>query len=229
MVLDSEALFSIELSLKVATVSTITVFFIGLPLSYLLATKELPLKNLIDTLITLPLVFPPTVTGYLLLLLLGKNGPIGEVLYRLFKTGIIFTWYGAVVASSVAAFPIFVKTARSSIEAVNRNFIFAAYTLGKGEVETFLRVVLPIAKRGIIAGTVLSFARAIGEFGATLMLAGNIPFKTNTIPIEIYSAVSDGNFERANTLTAVIAVISLIIIFTVNKLTERRDNEVNGS
>ncbi len=229
MVLDSEALFSIELSLKVATVSTITVFFIGLPLSYLLATKELPLKNLIDTLITLPLVFPPTVTGYLLLLLLGKNGPIGEVLYRLFKTGIIFTWYGAVVASSVAAFPIFVKTARSSIEAVNRNFIFAAYTLGKGEVETFLRVVLPIAKRGIIAGTVLSFARAIGEFGATLMLAGNIPFKTNTIPIEIYSAVSDGNFERANTLTAVIAVISLIIIFTVNKLTERRDNEVNGN
>ncbi len=229
MVLDSEALFSIELSLKVATVSTITVFFIGLPLSYLLATKELPLKNLIDTLITLPLVFPPTVTGYLLLLLLGKNGPIGEVLYRLFKTGIIFTWYGAVVASSVAAFPIFVKTARSSIEAVNRNFIFAAYTLGKGEVETFLRVVLPIAKRGIIAGTVLSFARAIGEFGATLMLAGNIPFKTNTIPIEIYSAVSDGNFERANILTAVIAVISLIIIFTVNKLTERRDNEVNGS
>ena len=229
MVLDSEALFSIELSLKVATVSTITVFFIGLPLSYLLATKELPLKNLIDTLITLPLVFPPTVTGYLLLLLLGKNGPIGEALYRLFKTGIIFTWYGAVVASSVAAFPIFVKTARSSIEAVNRNFIFAAYTLGKGEVETFLRVVLPIAKRGIIAGTVLSFARAIGEFGATLMLAGNIPFKTNTIPIEIYSAVSDGNFERANILTAVIAVISLIIIFTVNKLTERRDNEVNGS
>jgi len=227
MVLDSEALFSVELSLKVATVSTVVVFLIGLPLSYLLSTKELPFKNLIDTIITLPLVFPPTVTGYLLLLLLGKNGLIGELIYKLFKTGVVFTWYGAVIASSVAAFPIFVKTARSSLESVNRNLIYAAYTLGKGEVETFFRVVLPLAKRGIIAGLVLSFARAIGEFGATLMLAGNIPFRTNTIPIEIYSAVSDGNFERANLLTVIIALISLLIIFTVNKLTNGRSNEVN--
>lgn len=227
MVLDSEALFSVELSLKVATVSTVIVFLIGLPLSYLLSAKELPFKNLIDTLITLPLVFPPTVTGYILLLLLGKNGLIGQVIYKLFNTGIVFTWYGAVVASSVAAFPIFVKTARSSLESVNRNLIYAAYTLGKGEVETFFRVLLPLARRGVIAGLVLSFARALGEFGATLMLAGNIPFRTNTIPIEIYSAVSDGNFERANLLTVIIAVISLLIIFTVNKLTTRRFTTVD--
>ncbi len=221
MVLDPEALFSIKLSLKVATVSTVLIFLTGLPIAYVLAEKEFPMKNLLDALITLPLVFPPTVTGYLLLLILGKNGFIGEILYRFFKTGIVFTWYGAVVASSVAAFPIFVKTARSSIEAVEKNLIYAAFTLGKGELETFFRVVLPIAKRGIVAGLVLSFARAIGEFGATLMLAGNIPFKTNTIPIEIYSAVSDGNFERANLLTVVIALLSLGIIFAVNRLSQR--------
>jgi len=221
MVLDPEALFSIKLSLKVATVSTILVFLIGLPVAYALAEKEFPMKNLLDALITLPLVFPPTVTGYLLLLLFGKNGFIGEILYRFFKTGIVFTWYGAVVASSVAAFPIFVKTAKSAIEAVEKNLIYAAFTLGKSELETFFRVVLPVAKRGIVAGLVLSFARAIGEFGATLMLAGNIPFKTNTIPIEIYSAVSDGNFERANLLTVVVAVLSLGIIFAVNRLSQR--------
>ena len=228
MVLDPEALFSIKLSLKVATVSTVLVFLIGLPVAYALAEKEFPMKNLLDALITLPLVFPPTVTGYLLLLLFGKNGFIGEILYRFFKTGIVFTWYGAVVASSVAAFPIFVKTAKSAIEAVEKNLIYAAFTLGKSELETFFRVVLPVAKRGIVAGLVLSFARAIGEFGATLMLAGNIPFKTNTIPIEIYSAVSDGNFERANVLTAVIAVLSLAIIFSVNRLTNGRRNETDG-
>ncbi len=221
MVLDPEALFSIKLSLKVATVSIVLILLTGLPIAYVLAEKEFPMKNLLDALITLPLVFPPTVTGYLLLLIFGKNGFIGEIIYRLFKTGIVFTWYGAVVASSVAAFPIFVKTARSSIEAVEKNLIYAAFTLGKGELETFFRVVLPIAKRGIVAGLVLSFARAIGEFGATLMLAGNIPFKTNTIPIEIYSAVSDGNFERANLLTVVIAVLSLGIIFAVNRLSQR--------
>ena len=221
MVLDPEALFSIKLSLKVATVSTVLILLTGLPVAYVLAEKEFPMKNLLDALITLPLVFPPTVTGYLLLLIFGKNGFIGEILYKLFKTGIVFTWYGAVVASSVAAFPIFVKTARSSIEAVEKNLIYAAFTLGKSELETFFRVVLPIAKRGIVAGLVLSFARAIGEFGATLMLAGNIPFKTNTIPIEIYSAVSDGNFERANLLTVVIAVLSLGIIFAVNRLSQR--------
>ncbi len=221
MVLDPEALFSVELSLKVATVSTVVVLLTGLPLAYLFATREFPFKNLLDAAVTLPLVFPPTVTGYLLLLLLGKNGILGEVIYRVFKTGVVFTWYGAVVASSVAAFPIFVKTARSALESVDKNLIHAAYTLGKGELETFFRVVLPIAKRGVIAGLVLSFARAIGEFGATLMLAGNIPFKTNTIPIEIYSAVSDGNFERANLLTAVVAVLSITVIFTVNRLSRR--------
>ncbi len=141
-------------------------------------------------------------------------------LYKLFHTGIVFTWYGAVVAASVAAFPIFVKSSRAAIEAVDRNLIKVSYTLGKGELQTFFKIVLPLAKKGIVAALILSFARALGEFGATLMLAGNIPFKTNTIPLEIYSAVSGGDFQKANILTAITAVISIAIIYLINRLTQ---------
>jgi len=123
-----------------------------------------------------------------------------------------------VIAGSVASFPIFLKGARSAIESVDKKLIWASYTLGKSEVYTFFKVVFPLAKRGIIASLILSFARAIGEFGATLMVAGNIPFKTNTIPLEIYSAVSGGDFQKANVLAVLMAVISLGIIYTVNKL-----------
>jgi len=221
MALDPQALFSVKLSLKVAGTSTLLVVLTGLPLSYLLAFRSFPLKNLVDAFITLPLVFPPTVTGYILLLLLGRNGPLGRLIHELFGTGVVFTWYGAVVAASVASFPIFVKSARASLEAVDKNLIQVSYTLGKGELETFLKVILPLAKGGIVAGIVLSFARAIGEFGATLMLAGNIPFKTNTVPLEIYSAVSGGDFERANTLTLIIALFSVAVIYTLSVITAR--------
>ena len=217
--LDAESLFSIKLSLKVASLSALIVFFTGLPVSYVLAVKRFPFKNLIDAFITLPLVFPPTVTGYILLLVLGKEGPVGKLIYKLFNTGVVFTWYGAVIAASVAAFPIFVKSTKAAVESVDRNLIKVSYTLGKGEFATFFKVVLPLAKRGIVAALVLSFARALGEFGATLMLAGNIPFKTNTVPLEIYSAVSGGDFERANLLTAITASISIVIIYLINKLT----------
>ena len=220
--LDPQALFSIKLSLKVATFSSLIVFIFGLPISYLLATKDFPFKNLIDALITLPLVFPPTVTGYLLLLVLGKKGVIGAVVYKLFHTGVVFTWYGAVVAASVAAFPIFVKSSRAAIESVDVNLIKVSYTLGKTGLQTFFKVVLPLSRKGVIAALVLSFARALGEFGATLMLAGNIPFKTNTIPLEIYSAVSGGDFQRANILTVITAIISLGIIYAINKLSGDR-------
>jgi len=220
--LDPQSIFSIKLSLKVASISTLIVFLTGLPLSYVLALKKFPLKNLIDALVALPLVFPPTVTGYILLLLLGREGFIGRLIYKLFNTGVVFTWYGAVIAASVAAFPIFVKSARSAIEAVDANLIKVSYTLGKGELSTFFKVVLPLAKRGIVAALVLSFARALGEFGATLMLAGNIPFRTNTIPLEVYSAVSGGDFERANLLTAITASISVVIIYLINRLTSSK-------
>lgn len=218
--LDPEALFSIKLSLKVAILSCIFVFILGLPVSYILSSRSFPFKNLLDALITLPLVFPPTVTGYILLLILGKNGIVGSLIYRLFHTGVVFTWYGAVVASSIAAFPIFVKSSKAAIDAVDRNLLKVSYTLGKGELETFFRVVLPLSKRGVIAALILSFARALGEFGATLMLAGNIPFRTNTIPLEIYSAVSGGDFEKADALTLITAAISITVIYAINRLTQ---------
>ena len=221
MALDPEALFSIKLSLKVSLISTFVVFILGLPVAYILALRRFPLKNLVDALVTLPLVFPPTVTGYFLLLILGREGLLGSLIYKLFDTGIVFTWYAAVVASTVAAFPIFVKGARAAIEGVDSSLIKASYTLGKGEVETFFKVVFPLARRGIVAALVLSFARALGEFGATLMVAGNIPFKTNTIPLEIYSAVSGGEFEKANFLTAVTALFSVIVIYLVNRLNHK--------
>lgn len=221
-VMDPQALFSITLSLKVATTATLAVTLTGIPLAYLLARKEFPGKHLLDALVTLPLIFPPTVTGYLLLLLLGRRGPVGNLLYRLGGISILFTWYAAVVASGVAALPLMVKSAKAAMEAVDPRLIMASYTLGKGERATFFRVILPLARGGIVAGIVVAFARAMGEFGATLMLAGNIPFKTNTIPLEIYSAVSSARFYRANLLVVVTTFISLGVIYTVNRLGHRR-------
>ncbi len=221
-VMDPQALFSITLSLKVATTATLAVTVTGIPLAYLLARKDFPGKHLLDALVTLPLIFPPTVTGYLLLLLLGRRGPVGNLLYKLGGISILFTWYAAVVASGVAALPLMVKSAKAAMEAVDPRLIMASYTLGKGERATFFRVILPLARGGIVAGIVVAFARAMGEFGATLMLAGNIPFKTNTIPLEIYSAVSSARFYRANLLVVVTTLISLGVIYTVNRLGHRR-------
>ena len=221
-VMDPQALFSITLSLKVATTATLAVTLTGIPLAYLLARKDFPGKHILDALVTLPLIFPPTVTGYLLLLLLGRRGPVGNLLYKLGGISIPFTWYAAVVASGVAALPLMVKSAKAAMEAVDPRLIMASYTLGKGERATFFRVILPLARGGIVAGIVVAFARAMGEFGATLMLAGNIPFKTNTIPLEIYSAVSSARFYRANLLVVVTTLISLAVIYTVNRLGHRR-------
>ncbi|WP_457680551.1 molybdate ABC transporter permease subunit [Thermovibrio sp.] len=222
MTLDREAIFAIELSLKVSFLSTLLVLLIGLPIATALAFKEFKFKNLADALITLPLVFPPVVMGYILLLLFGRQGLIGELLYKLFKFTVVFNWKGALLASTVAALPIFVKGARSTLEGIDKKLIEVSYTLGKGKVETFLKVILPLSKQGLTASLILSFARALGEFGATLMVAGNIPMKTTTIPLEIYNAVSSGEFEKANFLTLITALFSLGVIYAVNKLTEKR-------
>ena len=217
-----EVLFAVKLSLKVSTLSTLIVFLFGLPVAYLLAFRSFPLKNLVDALITLPLVFPPVVTGYILLLLFGKKGILGEVLYKLFGFTVVFNWKGALLASTVAAFPLFVKGATAAFEGVNRELIETSYTLGKGRLTTFLKITLPLAKRGIVAALILSFARALGEFGATLMVAGNIPMRTTTIPLEIYNAAMAGEFEKANLLTAITALFSVGVIYAVNRLSQRR-------
>jgi molybdate transport system permease protein len=217
-----EVLFAVKLSLKVSTLSTLIVFLFGLPVAYLLAFRSFPLKNLVDALITLPLVFPPVVTGYILLLLFGKKGILGEILYKLFGFTVVFNWKGALLASTVAAFPLFVKGATAAFEGVNRELIETSYTLGKGRLTTFLKITLPLAKTGIVAALILSFARALGEFGATLMVAGNIPMRTTTIPLEIYNAAMAGEFEKANLLTAITALFSVGVIYAVNRLSQRR-------
>jgi molybdate transport system permease protein len=153
--------------------------------------------------------------------ILGKNGVLGSLIYRIFGQTILFTWYAAVIASGVAAFPLFVKTAQAAFSSVDDEYIYVSYTLGRGKLYTFFKIVLPLSKPGIIAGSILAFARAFGEFGATLVIAGNIPMKTTTIPIEIYNAVSSAQFQKANILVIITALISCGVLLVVNRLVGR--------
>ena len=209
-------LFSLRLSLQVAFCATILVAVIGTGLAYLLARRNFRGKELLDIVVTLPLVLPPTVTGYYLLIIFGRNGFIGRYLYRWTGWSILFTWEAAVLASFVVALPLMIKTARAAIESVDQHLINASYTLGHGELTTAVQVILPLSRKGIIAGTVLAFARAMGEFGATLMVAGNIPGKTNTMPLAIYSAASGGDWSQANTMVFLFTLISAIFLYIAN-------------
>ena len=209
--------FPISITLWIAIISSISVLFIGVIISYVFARRDFRGKWLAEVLITLPLVLPPTVMGYLLIILLGKNGFIGNLIFELTDTRILFTWQAAVIAAFVVSLPLMVKTTTAAIEAVDRELEYAAYTLGRRELETVLFITLPLAKKGILAGFILSFARAVGEFGATLMIAGNIPGKTNTMSISIYSAYQAGNNELANVLVLILVVVSLLSIALTGK------------
>ena len=219
--MDEGVLFSIRLSLQVAAVSTMLVVLTGLLVAYVLARKNFRGKELLDVLFTIPLVLPPTVTGYYLIVLFGRNGFFGKHLYSLTGWSIMFTWYAAVLASYVVALPLMIKTARAAIESVDTNLINASYTLGHSESDTVLKVILPLAKRGIVAGAVLSFARAMGEFGATLMLAGNLPGKTNTMPIAIYSLVGSGDWSQAHLMVILLTVMSGVFLYVANRYSKR--------
>src|SRR5262249_13846386 len=186
-----------KLSLLVTLVATCVVVLLGMAFAFVLAKRRFRGRELLDAVVTLPLVLPPTVTGYYLIVLLGRRGIIGGYLYEFTGWAVTFTWWAAVIAAAVMALALMVKSARAAIESVNPQFEVASYTLGKGELETFFRITLPLASRGIFAGGVLSFARALGEFGATLMLAGNIPGKTQTMPLAIYEAVVAGEDRQA--------------------------------
>jgi len=218
---DSSALFSLRLSLQVAAVATFFIIIVGITVAYFIARRNFKGKELLDTLFTLPLVLPPTVTGYYLIILFGRNGFIGKQIYAWTGWSIMFTWYAAVLASFVVALPLMIKTTRAAIESVDKNLINASYTLGHSEFETTLRVILPLAKKGIIAGAVLSFARALGEFGATLMLAGNISGKTDTVPLAIYSLASSGEWSRANLMVIFFTLLSGLFLYCANKLGKR--------
>ncbi|MBR8830815.1 MAG: Vitamin B12 import ATP-binding protein BtuD [Chroococcopsis gigantea SAG 12.99] len=209
----------ITISLKTATVATVITFFVGVVAARWMYTYRGLGKGLIDGIFTAPLVLPPTVVGFLLLLLFGKNGFLGQFLER-FNFSIIFTWYATVIAATVVAFPLMYKTALGAFKQIDPNLIACARTLGASEFRIFWQILLPLAKPGLIAGALLAFARALGEFGATLMLAGSIPGKTQTIPIAIFFAAEGGAMDQALFWVLLILVISFGVIIAVNYFSE---------
>lgn len=213
---------ALKLSLLVTTVATCIVVVLGIAFAFVLAKRRFRGRELLDALVTLPLVLPPTVTGYYLIVLLGRRGLVGSYIYELTGWTVTFTWGAAVIAAAVMALPLMVKATRAGLESVNPQYEMASYTLGKGELETFFRITLPLARSSVIAGAVLSFARALGEFGATLMLAGNIPGRTQTMPLAIYEAVAAGDDRRAQMLALVLTLVSIIAIYLTNKLAGSR-------
>jgi molybdate transport system permease protein len=216
-----EALDALVLSVRVAIVATLLNAMLGIPLAYLLARRAFRGRAIVDLAVTLPLVLPPTVTGYYLIVLLGRRGWLGQPLYAATGWSVAFTWYAAVIAATVMALPLLVRTARAAIESVDRELEKAAYTLGRSEWRTALEVTLPLARNGIVAGLVLAFARALGEFGATLMLAGNIPGKTTTAPLAIYTAVQTGEMGEAVILVLALTALSCAVLVLAGRLGAR--------
>jgi molybdate transport system permease protein len=217
-----QAWTALALSMKVAGWATAINLVLGVAVGYALARWRFPGRNLLDTLLTLPMVMPPTVLGYYLLVVIGRRGALGGWLHEQFGINLIFTWQGAVIAASVVAFPLVFKPARAAFEAVDGQLQQAARVLGVSEIAVFFRVSLPLAWRGILAGALLAFARALGEFGATLMVAGNIPGKTQTLSIAVYEAVQAGQDETANVLVLITSAVCITVLLSAQWLAPGR-------
>ncbi len=213
--------FPLWLSLRVAFISTAMSLAAGLWIAYILANREFRGKEALDAAVTLPLVLPPTVLGYYLLVALGRASPIGKLWEAAFGSPLVFTWKAAVVAALLHSLPLLVKSARAALESVDRSCERAARTLGASEWRLFWRVTLPLAQRSILAAAALAFARSLGDFGVTLMVAGSIPGKTQTMAVAIYDAVEAGNGRLALTLVLVISGVSLVILSLANRLEAR--------
>ena len=213
--------FPLWLSLRVAVISTGIAFAAGLWIAYILANRRFRGKEALDAGVTLPLVLPPTVLGYYLLVLLGRASPVGKLWENIFGSPLVFTWKAAVVAALLHSFPLLVKSARAALESVDRSYERAARNLGASEWRLFWRVTMPLARRSIFAAVALAFARSLGDFGVTLMVAGNIPGRTQTMAVAIYDAVESGNGALARILVIVISVIALLILTLANRLGPR--------
>ena len=213
---------ALSLSLQVAGWATALNLVFGIGVGYLLARTRFVGRDLLDTLLTLPMVMPPTVLGYYLLVLLGRNGWIGKWLQDTFGINLIFTLKGAVIAATIVAFPLVFTPARAAFEAVDSQLEEAGRVLGVSEIGIFLRITLPMAWRGILAGVLLAFARALGEFGATLMVAGSIPGKTQTLSIAVYEAVQAGQDTVANTLVLITSVVCVAVRLVAGRLAPGR-------
>lgn len=221
---------AVLLSLRVASLSVLFSLPLAVATGWLLARYDFPGKTLVDGLVHLPLVLPPVVTGYLLLILLGTQGPVGAWLNETFGVQLAFRWTGAVVAAAVMAFPLMVRPIRLSLEAIDRKLPEAAITLGAGRFVVFFTVILPLALPGVLAGAVLGFAKALGEFGATITFAANIPGETRTLPSAIYTYVQiPGGEEAAARLVVVAVVLSLVALILAEALGRVLGNWVRGA
>ncbi len=216
--MDLDVLFPVQLSLRVAALATLAALMAGVLLGWIFHRYRFPGKELLDSVLSLPMVLPPTVLGYYLIVLLGRNGFVGRWLETTFGVSLIFTWQGAVVAAAVVSFPLIFKSARAALDGVESKYENAARTLGYPEWRVFLRVCLPLAGRGILAGTMLAFARAMGEFGATLMIAGNLPGRTQTLSLAVYSATQAGQDSLAAQLVLLISVLCTLILWISGRL-----------
>lgn len=209
------------LSLKISSISTIFVFILGLVVSRYLSRQNFLGKSVIESVLLLPLVLPPTVVGFGLLILFGKNGPIGKLLLEWFDIQIVFTWVGAVIAAIVVSFPLMYQSASAAFQNYDRNLENAALTMGASKWRVFWTISFPLAWPGLLSGLVLSFARGLGEFGATLMIAGYIPNKTDTIPMAIYFAVESGQTEIARFWVIIIVALGFSTIMWLNWWSKR--------
>lgn len=210
------------LTLKIALLATLIAGVVGIALGWWMSQRRFAGKDAVDALLMLPMVLPPTVLGYYLIVVIGRNGVIGKYLDSWFGINLMFTWQGAVIAAALVSLPLIYKAARAAFEDVDGRFLHAARTLGAGEFEIFLRVTLPLAVRGIAAGLMLAFARAMGEFGATLMIAGNLPGKTQTLSIAIYDAVQAGNDAQALWLTLVISLVCVVVLVVSSRMLQAK-------
>ncbi len=210
------------LSLRVGLLSTTIVFVLAVFLSHFLKDRRFKGKLLLESILLLPLVLPPTVVGFGLIMMFGKNGPLGILLENVFGVSVFFSWIGAVIASVVVSFPLMYQSAKAAFKKVDLRMIQVAQTMGITNWRIFWTITFPLALPGITSGTVLAFARGIGEFGATLMIAGYIPDKTDTIPLAIYFAVEGGNMKLAMTFVIIIMIVGLSAISWLNYLGERK-------
>lgn len=213
--------FPLFFSLKVASLATLIGTIVGLPIAYYLSKSRNRLSDLADTLLTLPVVLPPTVLGYYLLVALGRQSWIGRLLEEHFGIMLVFTPAGAVIAASIVSVPFLLKSARSAFSEIDRNVIHAASLLGRSEWSLFFSVVLPLAWRGVMSGIILTFARALGDFGTTLMVSGSIPGETLTMPIAIYDAMQAGNEEMTFMLVLIMTLVAFMLLFLLNRLEKR--------
>jgi molybdate transport system permease protein len=213
---------ALVLTLKVAGWATALNLVLGVGIGFAMARARFPGRDLLDAVLTLPMVMPPTVLGYYLLVLIGSHSPLGSWLIQHFGIRLIFTWQGAVIAAMVVAFPLVFKAARAAFETVDPQLEDAARTLGMHEIAVFFRVAVPLAWRGILAGLLLSFARALGEFGATLMVAGSIPGRTQTLSIAVYEAVQAGQDDAANFLVAMTSIVCIAVLLSAGRLVPGR-------